>query len=84
MEDPRKQLPSSDQLRSLGRRDRFMSFGCGSFLGGSLGFLGAVSAMDASFGMVMATALLSAAVLGSLCAIFGEGLIERVVRWLSW
>jgi len=34
--------------------------------------------------MVVATTLLAASVLGALCAIFGESLIERVVRWLIW
>jgi hypothetical protein len=84
MDDPRKRLPARDQFLSLARRDGFLGFGCGAILGGVLGFLGAAKALEGSLGTAMATAFVVAAVLGSLCAIFGDGLIERIVRWMDW
>jgi heme A synthase len=84
MDDPRKRIPSQAQLAVLGRRNRRVSFGCGAILGFAVGLPGALGALEVSLGEAVATALLLAIALGALCAIFGDRLLERLVRWMSW
>jgi len=84
LEDPRKQIPSREQFTVLERRSRWATSGCGAVLGFAVGVLGALGSPEDSWGRVVALGLLLAVVFAVLCGIFGDRLLDRLVRILSW
>jgi hypothetical protein len=79
--DAWKRTPAAEQLKSLQRLDRRLSLGCGAAVGLALG---AWAGAAVSWGVMAGAGIVAAAVLGGLCAQFGDRLLERLGRWLEW
>ena len=63
--------------------DRKLNFGCGAILGFFVSFLGAASSGSGAL-EALAIATLVAVALGLLTVIFGDRLLDWMVKWISW
>ena len=65
------------------RFDRTLGFLLGAVVGFVLFAYGAADSLEASQSEAIVAGLAGALLLGAACAIFGDKVLERVLRWLS-